>query len=253
MDLPVNVLDFLKDNNIFKYSLTKEGLLDINQSVKIKKLVNNEIPYPIYRIRGRFDCSHLGMTSMKNFPSIVYEKCYLQNNKFTSLENAPKKAKEFFISQNPIKNLIGCPETTKIVAQRCNLNSLEGICSNLKMLSITENPELLSLDFFNQSSIDILILSNTGIESLNQPLTINKFLNLNDSNLKLINPDVIHFSNGASFSINESVLENCDRGIEFFMKNKDFLSTPNNDINYLLNICSEINKKRKINFLINNL
>lgn len=250
MNLPNNVLKFLKDNKIYKYSLTKDGLLDIDQSVHIQILVNNEIPYPIHRVRGRFNCSGLGMNSMINFPKIVYEKCFLHDNKFKSLENAPKKAKEFHISKNPIQNLIGCPETTKIVAQQCELVSLEGIPDNVEMLSITENKSLTTLEFFNQKSIESLILCNTGIEKIDQPLIITNFLNLFDSSLKFINPDLVAFGENARFSMNSSFLDNCDRGVEFFLKNHNFLCKTNNNYNNLMSHTLYVNEKRKKDFLI---
>lgn len=251
--LPDNVLEFLKLNMIFKYTVMPDMSLDILQSVNINHLKEGRIPHPIYRVRGRFSCANRGLTTLKNCPQIVYQDCNLRSNELTSLEYAPKKAKEFMISGNKIKNLINSPDTRKLVAQNCGLESLEGLHDNVRYLSITENPLVKDLSFLKRTEMNKLILSNTGIERLDQFLVIDHFLNLKETSLKFINPDLISFTEGATFSLDTNFLRDCENGINFLYKHQQHLCHNNNSLKLLLAESIKINEERKTNILLTDL
>ena len=60
------------------------------------------------RITGDFDCSDLGLTSLKGSPSLVDGDFDCSNNKLTSLKDAPMKVGgNFYSSNNPLTSSKG--------------------------------------------------------------------------------------------------------------------------------------------------
>ena len=63
------------------------------------------------KVTGDFDCSSLGLTSLKGAPQEVGEGFYCQNNKLTSLEGAPQTVGESFdCSYNQLTSLKRAPQ-----------------------------------------------------------------------------------------------------------------------------------------------
>ena len=63
------------------------------------------------KVTGDFECSGLGLTSLKGAPTEVGEGFYCQNNKLTSLEGAPQTVGESFdCSYNQLTSLEGVPQ-----------------------------------------------------------------------------------------------------------------------------------------------
>ena len=59
-------------------------------------------------VKGNFDCSELGLTSLKGAPLLVYGDFDCSKNKLTSLKDAPMKVGgNFYSSNNPLTSSKG--------------------------------------------------------------------------------------------------------------------------------------------------
>ena len=84
------------------------------------------------KIIGKFDCSRLGLKSLKGAPQIVGGDFGCSNNQITSLEGAPQEVSgDFSCENNPnLYSLEGAPKTVDgdfYCDINPNLHSLEGI------------------------------------------------------------------------------------------------------------------------------
>ena len=61
-------------------------------------------------VKGNFDCSELGLTSLKGAPLLVYGDFDCSKNKLTSLKDAPMEVGgNFYSSNNPLTSSKGRP------------------------------------------------------------------------------------------------------------------------------------------------
>ena len=105
------------------------------------------------KITGYFNCSHLGLKSLKGAPTEVSKWFECTNNKFTSLEGAPQTVDgDFKCSYNHLTSLEGAPKKVGGIFNCSNnkLTSLEGApqevggsfsCSNNKLTSLERAPQ----------------------------------------------------------------------------------------------------------------
>ena len=118
------------------------------------------------KITGYFNCSHLGLKSLKGAPTEVSKWFECTNNKFTSLEGAPQTVRSFYCYYNLLTSLKGAPQTVD-GDFKCSdnfLTSLEGAptkiggtfnCSNNKLSSLEGAPKEVGGSFscsYNQLS-----------------------------------------------------------------------------------------------------
>ena len=118
------------------------------------------------KITGYFNCSHLGLKSLKGAPTEVSKWFECTNNKFTSLEGAPQTVRSFYCYYNLLTSLKGAPQTVD-GDFKCSdnfLTSLEGAptkiggtfnCSNNKLSSLKGAPQEVGGSFscsYNQLS-----------------------------------------------------------------------------------------------------
>ena len=104
------------------------------------------------KITGYFNCSNLGLKSLKGAPTEVSKWFECTNNKFTSLEGAPQTVGSFYCYYNLLTSLKGAPQTVN-GDFKCSYNfltSLEGAptkiggtfnCSNNKLTSLEGAPQ----------------------------------------------------------------------------------------------------------------
>ena len=104
------------------------------------------------KITGYFNCSNLGLKSLKGAPTEVSKWFECTNNKFTSLEGAPQTVGSFYCYYNLLTSLKGAPQTVN-GDFKCSYNfltSLEGAptkiggtfnCSNNKLSSLKGAPQ----------------------------------------------------------------------------------------------------------------
>ena len=110
-------------------------------------------------VTGLFNCSELGLTSLKGAPQTVGRSFDCSYNKLTSLEGAPQKVGEsFYCSNNELTSLIGVPKEIGkgIFCQDNKLTSLKGApqkvggdfyCFNNKLTSLKGAPQEGIKDF----------------------------------------------------------------------------------------------------------
>ena len=104
------------------------------------------------KITGYFNCSNLGLKSLKGAPTEVSKWFECTNNRFTSLEGAPQTVRSFYCYYNLLTSLKGAPQTVN-GDFKCSYNfltSLEGAptkiggtfnCSNNKLTSLEGAPQ----------------------------------------------------------------------------------------------------------------
>ena len=86
-------------------------------------------------VKGDFDCSNLGLESLKGAPIEVGGSFYCFNNHLTSLEGAPQKVGgNFDCFKNQISSLEGAPKEVggDFYYSRNNLTSLKGAPTEVK-------------------------------------------------------------------------------------------------------------------------
>ena len=103
------------------------------------------------KITGYFDCSNLGLKSLKGAPNIVNGDFYCDTNRLTSLKGAPQiVGGEFSCSNNQITSLEGAPQEVSgdfSCENNPNLYSLEGAPKTVDGDFYCDiNPNLHSLD-----------------------------------------------------------------------------------------------------------
>ena len=116
------------------------------------------------KVTGNFDCSCLGLTSLKGAPQEVGGSFNCSGNQLNSLEGAPQKVGGYFwcyVSQ--LTSLKGAPKTVdgSFYCYGNKLTSLEGAptevggdfeCSNNKFTSLKGAPQIVRRNFYCSSS-----------------------------------------------------------------------------------------------------
>ena len=112
------------------------------------------------KITGKFDCSRLGLKSLKGAPQIVGGHFICSGNHLTSLEGAPQRVGESFnCSDNHLTSLEGAPKTVGkgFYCSENLLTSLKGAptevsdyfnCSNNKLTSLEGAPQKVGEGFY---------------------------------------------------------------------------------------------------------
>ena len=116
------------------------------------------------RITGRFDCSRLGLTSLKGAPTEVGERFDCSYNHLTSLKGAPQEVRGLFdCSWNQFTSLEGAPQEVGgwFDCACSHLTSLKGAptkvgisftCSNNELTSLEGSPTEVGGDFWCASN-----------------------------------------------------------------------------------------------------
>ena len=112
------------------------------------------------KVTGNFDCSIIGLKSLKGAPTEVGEWFDCSHNQLTSLEGAPQKVgRNFKCSENQLTSLKGAPQEVDrdFYCNRNHLTSLEGApqkvggnfeCSNNQLTSLKGAPQKVGGGFW---------------------------------------------------------------------------------------------------------
>jgi hypothetical protein len=112
------------------------------------------------RVTGYFDCSELGLTSLKGAPQIVGGSFSCSTNQLTSLEGAPQEVEGYFgCSYNQLTSLKGAPIEVggNFLCYNNTLISLEGspievggdfYCYNNELTSLKGAPQIVGGGFY---------------------------------------------------------------------------------------------------------
>ena len=155
-----------KRNLLSKFTLNPStNRYDCDESLNNDKLINfvsedrEGFTINFGKITGDFDCSGLGLTSLKGAPQEVGGSFNCSGNQLNSLEGAPQKVGGYFwcyVSQ--LTSLKGAPKTVdgSFYCYGNKLTSLEGAptevggdfeCSNNKFTSLKGAPQTIGWDF----------------------------------------------------------------------------------------------------------
>ena len=137
------------------------------------KMIKNQIPY---YVKGYFDCSALGLTTLEGTPSFVNESFFCNNNLLSSLEGCPTKVNGFYCHNNQLTSLEGCP--SKIDGDfYCNYNQLTNLegcpttinddfnCSNNRLTSLEGCPISVGGNLFCSKNLQDLTIEHDFIKS----------------------------------------------------------------------------------------
>lgn len=163
---PIAIIAQLNDDGNAKYSLSKDGKVNVNGNVKLSH--KNLIDLPIrfgkvtgdffinsnkitslegcpFEVGGVFECAGNLLKSLQYAPSIVGKDLYCSNNKLISLEGGPSKVgKDFDCSFNKLTTLEGCPPI---------ING-DLSCEYNKLISFKGAPRIIKKDFtFNNNKL----------------------------------------------------------------------------------------------------
>ena len=132
-------------------------------SLRLKKYVNpNGDGFTINfgKIKGKFNCSELDLTSLEGAPQEVGGDFRCSYNSLTSLEGAPTEVGEnFYCNNNQLTSLEGAPQTVgeDFNCSRNELTSLEGAptevggyfyCSSNQLTTLVGAPKTVGKDFY---------------------------------------------------------------------------------------------------------
>jgi len=116
-------------------------------------------------VYGNFNCSGLGLKSLKGSPSIVRGNFICENNELTSLEGAPEVVRDFKAGHNNLKSLRGPKKVLGcLYAGHNQLQTFEGMPEVKGLLDVSFNPDLKSYDGLNLASTGWIITRGTGLE-----------------------------------------------------------------------------------------
>jgi hypothetical protein len=82
-----DILQWLKINRIDKYTINKDGSIDVNQDVSIA----TRPPVKFNIVKGYFDASLAGLISLDNFPRIIKGFLNISKNRLKNLDNFPEQ------------------------------------------------------------------------------------------------------------------------------------------------------------------
>ena len=160
-----------KRNLLSKFTLNPStNRYDCDESLNNDKLINfvsedrEGFTINFGKITGDFDCSGLGLTSLKGAPQEVGGSFNCSGNQLNSLEGAPQKVGGYFwcyVSQ--LTSLKGAPKTVdgSFYCYGNKLTSLEGAptevggdfeCSNNQFTSLKGAPQIVRRNFYCSSS-----------------------------------------------------------------------------------------------------
>lgn len=101
---------------IENYSISADGLVNVEGTVDISFKELEEIPVSFGIVKGDFNCSNNRLISLKGAPMQVGVSFFCHQNRLTSLEGSPKTiGKAFVCSHNELTTLKGVPPYWKAV------------------------------------------------------------------------------------------------------------------------------------------
>lgn len=103
-----------KDIHFGDFNVTVDMVTDGKFNVKIPG-----------EITGAFNCSCVGLTSLKGGPKKVRAYYDVRGNKLTDLVGAPKETRHFYCNKNKLSTLKGCPKAVVLQLSENFLTNLE--------------------------------------------------------------------------------------------------------------------------------
>ena len=152
------IKEWLKEYDIENYTINRDFTIDVNESINLYNMDNEEFPEYIQFgvVKGDFDCSTNKLTSLRGCPREVEGDFNCGDNELTSLEGAPVECHSFFCYNNNLITLKGAPKETEDFGCDDNkLTDLEGApkkvgsfnCSYNKLKSLKGAPREVSGNF----------------------------------------------------------------------------------------------------------
>ena len=119
-----------------KYTISPQGLIDVNGDVDITNKNLTSIPVQFGRVGGDFYCDNNNLTSLQHAPQSVSGGFYCSNNKLTSLQYAPQSVGgDFYCHHNNLTSLQHAPQSVGgFFCSYNNLTSLHDIHKQIKSI-----------------------------------------------------------------------------------------------------------------------
>lgn len=122
-----DIRKWLHSIDIKFYSIRENNIVDVQQQVRITKKLT-ELPIQFGVIHGSFNCSGVGLITLKGCPEKVTDFFNCDNNQLTSLQYCPKEVGEYFsCNYNKLESLLYAPEyiNESFYCDNNNLTSLK--------------------------------------------------------------------------------------------------------------------------------
>ena len=180
------VKEICKEYYIKKWSINKDGLVDVNGDVRLSYENLTRLPLQFGRVTGHFFCDNNILTTLEGAPTEVGGEFSCYENQLTTLEGAPKEVGgDFECSHNELTTLVGAPQAVggDFYCNHNELTTLEGAptevgydfdCYNNNLTTLKWAPEYIG------GVVDFLPNDNLPTEFLN-------FLKLNSPRINSIN------------------------------------------------------------------
>lgn len=197
----------LKEFEITKYSILKNGKIHTHQNVDLFLNGRSEIPFDFYKIDGDFSIEGCGLKSLIGCPAIVTGHFNCSFNKLTSLEYCPRLVgRGFNCSKNDLSNLKHCPLeiNENLIAYSNKINSLQYFPKKVKgsidlsqnnLTTLTETN--LRIEYWGNNLINLEELFNLvkkdtknqwkRIPQIGNPQSKKEALTLIENKIKLLN------------------------------------------------------------------
>ena len=175
----IEIAKICEQYGIKNWSINKDGLVDVDGSVRLNYRNLTKLPLRFGIVTGDFYCRDNKLTTLEGAPKEVGGGFFCYNNNLTTLEGGPKEVGgAFYCDHNKLTTLEGAPQEVggSFICRCNNLTTLEGapqevggsfLCYYNNLATLKWAPEYID------GKVDFLPNSNLPIEFLN-------FLRLND-------------------------------------------------------------------------
>lgn len=103
---------FCRKNDVFNYTITEDGLLDVHGNVDLSRNKLTKLPLRFGEVTGYFKCVYNRLTSLEGCPHTVGSDFDCSDNNLVSLEYGPKKfgGEYYDCKNNELVSFEGFPE-----------------------------------------------------------------------------------------------------------------------------------------------
>jgi len=157
-DLNSTIVNFLNNQNIFKYNVLNDGSVNVYQDVRLK-LDSGKIPIKFNKVNGDFNVSNNQLETLLGCPNYITGDFIASNNNIQTLKYGPSIVKgDYDVRRCLLENLDGSPKSIGMdfIASYNNITNLKNgpldvggsyLVNNCHLNSLEGSPEVIIEDF----------------------------------------------------------------------------------------------------------